>query len=92
MMPVEIHAYDIDIENHTASFRVNARDAYVENINVNTQLSYDVSNQSIIFDGALITQGSEALEEDIQQTVVCFPNDPDHIEEEKAHLAQAKTE
>ena len=89
---LEIRVKDVDIENHTATFYCCNLDAYIENLNVNTECSYYNDNQVILLSGAKLTSGADSSNPALQNTIISFPNENDHIDQNIAALAQAKTE
>lgn len=91
-MPLEMKVYNVDIKSHLASFKLLGVDAFIIDLNVNTQLEYSENNSHIIVPGSVLTSGVDAESESVINTVALIPNISDHTNPDVATLAQAKTE
>jgi len=91
-MALELQIHSVDVENHLASFKFRGLDAYINNINVNTQIEYSDDESTIIIPGSLLSSGEDSELTAVVNSCTFVPNDPNHINTNVAQLAQAKTE
>ncbi len=86
-----IRPSNINIEAHTADFHMDGKDAYKLSVDLNS-LAYMNSDVGILVPGTLLTEGVDAGADEVNSVSTTFPNEPNHLNELFAALAQAKTE
>jgi hypothetical protein len=93
-MAIEVRVKDVDIENHTATFYRcdNDKEAYITNLNVNTDCTYNDDQSGIILECSKLTEGADSGDDDLGRSSIIFPNKTTHKNPDIAALAQAKTE